>query len=95
MDKNGRKVYSINELEYVVENAKPYIYANIYMERRIVKIDVEAERVVKEFDMLKMIQNEKNLKYDEVINGIAYHEKTGKFLLTGKNWGNYYLVDLN
>ena len=50
--------------------------------------------MVNEFDMLKLIQNEKNLKYDEVINGIAYHEKSGKFLLTGKNWGNYYLVDL-
>jgi glutamine cyclotransferase len=42
LDKNGRKVYSINELEYVVENGKPYIYANVYMERRIVKIDIEA-----------------------------------------------------
>ena len=42
LDKNGRKVYSINELEYVVENGKAYIYANVYMERRIVKIDIEA-----------------------------------------------------
>lgn len=50
-------MYSINELEYVVENGKAYIYANVYMERRIVKIDLEGERVVNEFDMLKLIQN--------------------------------------
>ena len=40
LDKNGRKVYSINELEYVVENGEAFIYANVYMERRIVKIDL-------------------------------------------------------
>lgn len=38
--------------------------------------------------------NEKNLKGDEVINGIAYHQPSKKFILTGKNWGNFYLVDL-
>ena len=42
LDKKGSKVYNINELEYVVENGKPYIYANVYMERKIIKIDHEA-----------------------------------------------------
>lgn len=56
-EQNGRRVYSINELEYVVEKGKAYIYANVYMERRIVKIDPLTGKVVKEFDLLKVIQN--------------------------------------
>jgi glutamine cyclotransferase len=96
IDQNGRNVYNMNELEYVVnKDGKPFIYANVYMERRIVKIDIVTGRVVKEYDLLKVIQNEKALKYDEVINGIAFHESSGKFLLTGKNWGNFYLVSLD
>jgi len=65
------------------------------MERRIIKIDPENGKVVKEYDLLKIIQNEKGLKYDEVINGIAYDQSSGKFLLTGKNWANFYLVNLD
>jgi len=40
VDLKGRKLYSINELEYVEENGKSFIYANVYMERRLVKIDL-------------------------------------------------------
>lgn len=65
------------------------------MERRIIKIDPQSGKVVKEYDLLKVIQNEKGIKYDEVINGIAYDQNSGKFLLTGKNWSNFYLVKLD
>lgn len=34
------------------------------MERRIVKIDLEEGKVIEDYDGIKIIQNEKGIKYD-------------------------------
>ena len=51
-NEKGRPLRNINELEYY----DGYIYANIYMERKIKKIDYMSGRVVAEFDGLRMMQ---------------------------------------
>ena len=53
----GRRLYSINELEYV----RGYIYANIYTDHRIMKIDYEGARVVNQYDGSNIIKAEKNV----------------------------------
>lgn len=74
----------------VIEDGKQYLYINVYFERRILKVDYETGKVVKEIDALNMIQNQQGLKHDEVVNGIAYNPGNKIFLLTGKNWANFY-----
>lgn len=74
-----------------------YIYANIYLDSKIVKIDYEKGEVVAEYDGSKIINAERSsgaLRHDEVINGIAYDSNSHKFLLTGKHWRHTYLVSL-
>ena len=89
----GQRVYNINELEYV----DGYILANIYMDHKIVKINYSKGLVVKEYDGSEIIKAEKkvnNLRHDEVLNGIAYDELGDAFILTGKDWSQFFLVDL-
>ena len=91
--KDGKNVFNLNELEYY----KGYLYANVYYDRRIMKIDFELGKVVESFDCLHLLQAEmkqNSLRQDEVFNGIAYHQKSGNFILTGKDWGHFYRVTL-
>ena len=38
-DKRGYPIKNINELEYVEEAGRPFIYANVYLTNHILKID--------------------------------------------------------
>lgn len=83
----------MNELEY----HNGYLYANIYYDRFIHKIDYSRGVIDESYDGLILIQNEKknnNLKADEVFNGIAYSEISKKFIVTGKHWSTMYEVEL-
>ena len=91
---SGSKQYYINELEYV----DGYIYANIYLDHIVVKIDYEKGQVVKQYDGSQLIDAEKaanpHLKRDEVFNGLAYDEGGDVFIMTGKKWTQFFQVDL-
>ena len=41
------------------------------------------------------IRNQYENESSRELNGIAYDSSTSLFWITGKNWSNYYLVDLN
>lgn len=81
--------------------AKGHIWANRYYDQRIFKIDPSNGSVVKLFDMSVLANHEMNegtltlnrLESGDVLNGIAYHESTDKFLITGKRWGYYYITN--
>jgi glutaminyl-peptide cyclotransferase len=90
-DANG-PVTNLNELEYV----NGYIYANIWQTNKIVKIDVKTGEVVGQLDLTSLAQNAalRNPQGD-VLNGIAYHHGTKLFVVTGKNWPSYYVLQLN
>lgn len=88
---NGRPVIYLNELEYY----KGFLLANIYYQPNVVMINITSGEVVAKYNAaaLAIEEVEKHrLQGDEVLNGIAYDEKTNRLLLTGKNWGQIYEI---
>jgi glutamine cyclotransferase len=90
-DENG-PVIKLNELEYV----NGFIYANVWETNRIVKIDAQTGKVVGQLDLTSLAQNAAlQNQNSEVLNGIAYHPTTKLFIITGKNWPTYYILQFN
>lgn len=86
---NGKVRDSLNELEYI----KGYIYANIWYNNNVVKIDPNDGKVVGKIDFSSLVFEAamKNPNAN-VLNGIAYDSTTDKIYVTGKNWSNIYEV---
>ena len=90
-DNNGA-VLELNELEYV----DGFIYANIYLKNRIVKIDPESGHVVGEIIFPELLApNEKVADRTDVLNGIAYNKETNTFYITGKRWPKMFEIKMN
>lgn len=86
---NGVPRDSLNELEYI----KGYIYANIWQNNNIVKIDPKTGNVVGVIDLTNLVFDARN-KYAtaEVLNGIAYDKQSDKIFVTGKLWPTVYEI---
>lgn len=85
----GVAVDRLNELECVGE----HVWANVWMEDRIVQIDKETGRVARMLNGYQLrlasgVTNDGNA----VLNGIAYAEGTDVYFLTGKLWPEIYVV---
>lgn len=86
----------INELECVDGE----VYANVFTEPYIVKIDPYATSgttVVEKYDLspiVKKVTEEKDLTQEQVLNGIAYNDDNGHFYVTGKQWDTVYELEL-
>jgi glutamine cyclotransferase len=97
---NNEPLYGIKEMVYVGE----YIYLLRENDNRIYKISLTTRKVLKIYNMLNLINFElktKSLNKIEInkfssvnLSGIGYDRKKKIFILTGKNWGHYYEVDL-
>ena len=87
----GFSLPQLNELECVGE----FIYANVYLTNRIVKFHKRSGEVVDEIDgfSLSLLAGRAN-DADAVLNGIAYIEETGVFLVTGKFWETLFAIRL-
>ncbi len=84
---NGSPVKKLNELEWV----NGYIYANVWHEDYIVKIQPESGKVVAIIDCSQLLR--KPLSDSEaVLNGIAYDASSNTFYLTGKLWPSLFQV---
>jgi glutamine cyclotransferase len=84
---------SINELEYV----DGFVYANIWMSNKIIKIDLNSGKVVAEAvldDLLPKYAPEAVNKTD-VLNGIAYDSAGKRFFITGKLYPKVFEVKFN
>jgi glutamine cyclotransferase len=88
-------VGQINELEYI----KGFIYANIWQEDKIVKIDPESGRVVAVFELSDLRAKTGIPNPDitsetapEVMNGIAYDSAANRIFITGKYWPKLFEV---
>lgn len=91
VQENGQAVQKINELEYV----DGFVYANVWMEPRIIKIDPSTGEVVKSYDFSEIANDPENATSpDAVLNGIA-HIEGKEFYLFGKNFASYYRVTLD
>lgn len=80
-------VTELNELEYINNN----VYANIWKEDTIAIIDPETGNVKGWIDLTGIYEPR---GYDDVLNGIAYNEKTNSLFITGKNWSYLYQIEL-
>jgi glutamine cyclotransferase len=75
---------NLNELEY----SNGFIFANIWQQNFIIKINPQNGEVVAYLDCSQLVkkaaqQSKQNIN---VLNGIAYDQKNDEFLITGKLW---------
>ncbi len=79
----GEPLLELNELEMV----RGEIWANVWQTDFIVRISPKNGHVVGRLD-LSGIQSfeEKSRDPDDVLNGIAFDERSGRILVTGKRW---------
>lgn len=87
----SREISQLNELEYV----KGEIYANIYTTENIVRFSAETGEVTGWLDGSGLRKRLSTPNRAEVFNGIAHDPKTGRFLLTGKYWPEYFEVEIS
>ena len=85
-----RRVEDLNELEYV----NGQIWANIWYNDSLARIDPVTGRVVGWIDMSNLWPQSQRPSRENVLNGIAYEEATGRILVTGKNWPQLFEVAL-
>lgn len=78
----------INELEYV----EGFLYANVWTEDYILKIDIEKEEIIGIYDFAEIVSQERK-GAEDVLNGIA-HIDEDLFYIAGKNWEHLYVFRL-
>jgi glutamine cyclotransferase len=87
---NGIARDSLNELEYI----KGFIYANIWMNNNIVKIDTGSGKVIGKIDLTGLTNDAlRRNPNGDVLNGIAYDSTNDKIYVTGKMWSRIYQID--
>jgi glutaminyl-peptide cyclotransferase len=87
---NGRDVLQLNELEYI----KGEIYANIWMNDRIARIDPKSGKVNAWIDLSGLLPPEARPDPGAVLNGIAYDESSDRLFVTGKLWPKLFEIKL-
>ena len=89
---NGLPRDSLNELEFI----KGFIYANIWRNNSVVKINPTNGKVIGKIDLgqLMVMEQNKNSHVD-VLNGIAYDTTNDKIYVTGKLWSKIYQINFN
>lgn len=85
---NRQEYRALNELEFV----DGFLYANVYQQNYILKIDPKDGRVVGLIDCEELVQLGRGK--GEVLNGIAYNAQNKRFYLTGKYWDKVFEVQL-
>lgn len=91
---NSGPVANLNELELI----NGYVYANVYGEDFIIKIDPSNGHVVGKINLPGIIQQFNpgfNPSPEEVLNGIAYDSTTRKMYITGKRWPKMFETTFN
>ena len=89
LDEKGKPIMDINELEYI----KGEIWANIWQEGWIIRIDPATGKLLGRIDLRKFADDymEKSDKFD-VLNGIAYDAADDRIFITGKLWKNVFEI---
>ncbi len=83
----GRALHRINELECVDGE----VWANVWTTDTIVRIDPESGRVNAVVDATGLLGSS-DRRVSNVLNGIAFRQEQGTFLITGKNWPKLFEV---
>ncbi|WP_421695947.1 glutaminyl-peptide cyclotransferase [Aestuariivirga sp.] len=80
----------LNELEY----ANGVLYANVWQTEFIVQIDPATGRVIGWINLAGLNPEPQVLVYPLVLNGIAYDDRSGRLLVTGKCWPHLYEIEV-
>jgi glutaminyl-peptide cyclotransferase len=88
---NGKSLDQLNELEWI--NGE--IFANLYMSDRIVRISPSSGRVTGSLDLGGLRHQLPRPHRAEVLNGIAWDEKSGHLLVTGKYWPRLFEIQIS
>ena len=83
----GAPQRQLNELECVGDA----VYANVYQQDYIVRIDLAAGRVTHQIDASGLLTN-RELRDADVLNGIAHDPEADTFYITGKWWPKMFEV---
>ncbi|MDR0712268.1 MAG: glutaminyl-peptide cyclotransferase [Prevotellaceae bacterium] len=83
-------VGQLNELELI--NGE--IWANVYGSDNIVRIDTATGAVTGVVNMQNLLPGKLRDRNTDVLNGIAYNEKTGQVFVTGKRWKKLFEIKL-
>lgn len=86
----GKMVGNLNELEFI----DGFIYANIWYQNIIAKIDPTTGQIVGFLD-LSTLWPKRPRSEGAVLNGIAYNKDKGVFYITGKFWGQLFEIKLS
>ena len=86
---NKEPVRQLNELEYI--NGE--LWANVYLTDVILRIDPKTGVVLGRINMSGLLKDNEKTGAD-VLNGIAFDEKTGKIYVTGKNWPKLFEISV-
>ncbi|MDR3189074.1 MAG: glutaminyl-peptide cyclotransferase [Prevotellaceae bacterium] len=84
-------VGQLNELELI--NGE--IWANVYGSDNIVRIDTASGAVTGVVNLQNLLPHNLRDNNTDVLNGIAYNEKTGQIFVTGKSWKRLFEVVIN
>ncbi|HWS85680.1 MAG TPA: glutaminyl-peptide cyclotransferase [Pyrinomonadaceae bacterium] len=86
----ARPVMELNELEYV----KGEIYANVWHQNRVARIDPQTGQVRGWIDFSGLLKPGEVTDEEAVLNGIAYDEAGDRLFVTGKLWPKLFEVRL-
>lgn len=84
------KLSKLNELEFI----KGEIWANIWKEDRIVRINPATGKVTGWVDMRGILPQAERPDADDVLNGIAYDAQRDRIFVTGKHWPKLFEIQL-
>ena len=87
---NRGLVVNLNELEYV----NGAIWANVYGDSYIVKIDAKTGKVLARLELESIFPAGLPRDIDHVLNGIAYNPVSQTFYITGKYWPYLYEIKI-
>ena len=98
---DGKNVTNVNELEFV----EGELLANVWHENHILRINITNGDVLEQIDlswMPNMVPNinamgmePSSLRYEAVMNGIAYNPVTNHVFVTGKLWDSMFEIELS
>jgi glutamine cyclotransferase len=85
---NEKMVDSLNELEYIDGE----IWANIWMQDKIARIDPASGKVLGYIDLKGILPESERKSDTDVLNGIAYDKAGKRIFVTGKKWPKIYEI---
>lgn len=84
----GKPVNRLNELEFI----KGEIWANVWKDNRIVRINPDSGQVTGWIDLAGLVATVAPREQDSVLNGIAYDSVNDRIFVTGKRWNQLFEI---